>query len=488
MLPGNYLSVEVLVGFEFEFDKNAKPYRVAIRQMRLDFMRKFYATSTEPLSAADVELMQVLFSDDNISWFTKNMLRQASFEMTTDPQHPNCTAYLRAVNLFTGSANLAKYIKQHFDKLPPIDYTAEYFASHILAGNLQAAYNASMATDATRRALEEAMVECLHDTCYDYRFVIGRYINHPADMTAAIRVLPFDDRRNIQRSHTNPDSYDFEMIQLEWFLQSQGLNMKGSSIHKYGAKRSYDSNPGAYIETDINEELVTDPVPLPEALMMMEKVCGIIYTYFKTSEDDGVHINISVPGRKANEYDPLKTWLASNETAILKQFKRDDNGYCTTLRQSMWSVVDSRVVKRTNITYDKLITSLKMPMSSIIKDMSQQFKIMPGFSKCNSINFAHTLKDVPYIEFRMCGNAGYESKVEALTNAVKTFANATVVGSDRALETEWYANEIASMVMMNSGIDLRTRKCNRNWLMRMYDTCVDSLKSAFSIGYSLVEH
>ena len=149
-----------------------------------------------------------------------------------------------------------------------------------------------------------------------------------------------------------------KLRQLKWPFPTKGLTMTtlgqqftdatGYKVIGGGMGSTASSSAFAMVsdvsidprEGDGGVELVSYPMPLPEAMAALNKTFewaksgNIAYTNTST----GFHINVSLAGKKLSDVDQLKLLLLMGDNAILAEFGRKTNTYCFSMLKKLQDV------------------------------------------------------------------------------------------------------------------------------------------------------
>jgi hypothetical protein len=442
---------KVLVGFEFEFDCNAPGYNAELRKLRKDFVRRFHVRYPHAVDMDDVRMMYRLHSRDAITSF---VVKVQSYMV------------LRLLN----------------DEAP--GEMGEKYRWMVEAVHGESIWDQSWMDGCRPEVFDQFGGSFLHRTFDLSNKVREAFEDHTEAMFDAIRRVPHNVRRAIPVADAPVFHYGQRLEEareielLAWFLQTKtGLFIKDSSEYKGGTDRDYEHGCGYYLERDgINLELISDPAPVPKAIEMLREVCGIMRQYFLTDGGCGVHINVSVKGREASEYDPLKIHLMADTARYLKQFEREHNEFCESMDMPFNGVLKNQLGNSLFVD-PYLITARIRAGKPALNRLA--FSDVAFRSKFNAINFCNLHGRNPYVEYRMCGGANWEMREDELTECVSHVATATLVGSDPTLRREWYAETVNAKLASLVGPEWRER--------RAMGGVLGDIKESLSNGYYIVK-
>jgi hypothetical protein len=235
--------------------------------------------------------------------------------------------------------------------------------------------------------------------------------------------------------------------------RATGMDVKvGSGYHSTTRTDDrYIIEPDGSLEPDDYEdaglEIVSPPMPLPQALEQLQKVIewGNNTADAYTNSSTGLHMGVSIP-YVGGDVDYVKLVLFMGDEYILDKFGRASNTYAASamgkLRQNM-----AGARNRGELTEAKLdpLGALELVQKNLIELAARYVQNGVGTSKYTS---AH-IKD-GYIEFRSPGGdyLSMESRGEydEIKNTMLRFARAMQIAGSPALERREYAKKLYKLI------------------------------------------
>jgi len=216
-----------------------------------------------------------------------------------------------------------------------------------------------------------------------------------------------------------------------------------------------DSSLDAGSDDDAGMELISPPLPLPEALEMMQRIAAWakrrgVYTNSTT----GLHMNISVP---VSEVDYVKLVLFMGDQYILDQFGRAANSYT---RSAFEKIRDKARYARSKMKEEvrqsrpgvysgdvDIAAAMKLMQANLIELAGRYLQGGVGGDKFTS---AHVKQagDGTYIEFRSPGNDWLDDDAtvnQALTTMLR-FARAMTIAGQPWAERREYAKKMYKLL------------------------------------------
>lgn len=209
--------------------------------------------------------------------------------------------------------------------------------------------------------------------------------------------------------------------------------------------------PDEYDETGL--EIVSPPMPLPEALQALKAV----YDWAKdgdgdayTNESTGLHMNISIP-YVGGEVDYVKLIMFMGDQYVLDKFDRAGTHYC---KSAMSKLVDriQPVARKQGITEQKSnivdpAGAIELIKKNLIELAGQYIRDGVGLDKYTS---AHVKRGgngrANYIEFRSPGGNYLKQDINTLTDTMTRFARALQIAGNPAAERQEYAKKLAKFL------------------------------------------
>lgn len=470
---------DVLVGFEFEFSINSRAYNSEITRLRVEFMRKFYATHGAVMDHDDIDMMFSLFPRAQIRNYIENVWGpNMGSQVAFDHEPEKHIAHSRALWYLVGETILRENLSEHINNIFPnpqafTEFSGteplDFIVQAIIAGDTPRALEmldlfrktgdgvSIPALYVIQSAISTSIASSVVDWSLSVHNMRDSLSEYAAEFSASVSCLPYGKRRRLGGS-SDFTEYEEEFRALTWFLRRNGIRLKDAEAGKDNTFRSYNTAPGFYLETDYQEELISDPQPVEDAIVTLRNICTLMQKYFTTTKEDGIHINISVPGKTQHDYDMTKIWIAANPDAFAAMFNREDNTYCESLDNSFKGVLAAVVASNDTMSTREFQRQITGVRGHLRKRMNAEFRNRTGYAKCKAVNFTHLEGNNPYVEFRVCGNAKYEQRVDDLEVAVRTFAEAVKIGTCPALKVDWYTQQIATKVnAIGRGIPMEYR-------------------------------
>ena len=196
-----------------------------------------------------------------------------------------------------------------------------------------------------------------------------------------------------------------------------------------------------YLEPDSSTEweLISPPMPLPQARTMLKKCMEYISKHGSTDESTGLHIGVSINGKSARDYDLLKIAMILGEEHIVKQFDRSDNTFTKPQIRKLAEFIDRRNDGTNDLNLNELLksTSFEAFKEVIIRSVFEGSSF--GYSKYSGFNVDH-LSQKGYIEFRMAGG-DYCNKFGEIDETLLRYAYVMDIASDKkAFKKEYMTN------------------------------------------------
>jgi len=245
----------------------------------------------------------------------------------------------------------------------------------------------------------------------------------------------------------------------EEIADSLSSELGGAEVRASSGYHSTSRKPGRWIiepdgsldpddSEDAGLEVVSPPMPLPEALRSLRAVIdwansdGDAYTNGST----GLHMGVSIP-HKGGDVDYVKLILFLGDRYVLDQFGRSANSYTRSALEKLQDV--QRIRRRTNEAEglsgaEKTAAAMELMKRNLI-ELAQRY-VQDGVGR-DKYTSAH-IKD-GYIEFRSPGGdyLSMDSRDEsALANTMLRFARAMYIAGRPDLERKEYAKKLYQLI------------------------------------------
>jgi hypothetical protein len=221
------------------------------------------------------------------------------------------------------------------------------------------------------------------------------------------------------------------------------MPVRVSGSYKGAARR-----PGQYVlepDTSLNAddpddfglEIVSPPLPLPEALEQLRRIVdwangpGDAYT----NESTGLHMGVSLP-YKGGDVDPIKLILFMGDKDLLEKFERLGNSYT----ESAYQRLESRIRSMRNAGPKQIAGVMQLMKNNLIELAERELKQGVLGNKYVSVH-----PQDGYIEFRGPGNnyLAKEDEIEGvLENTMLRLAYAMSIAGDNAAYRQEYAKKL----------------------------------------------
>jgi hypothetical protein len=201
-------------------------------------------------------------------------------------------------------------------------------------------------------------------------------------------------------------------------------------------------NPDDYEDSGL--EIVSPPMPLPEALEALEKVIkwGNESADAYTNDSTGLHMGISLPF-KGGDVDYVKLALFMGDEYVLEKFGRQGNTYCASALEKLKQTQRAR--QQGDRSPEKTATALELIQKNLIELAQRYVQDGVGNSKYTS---AH-IKD-GYIEFRSPGgdylSMANRNEFDEIKNTMLRFAYSMYLAGRPDLERKEYAKKMYKLL------------------------------------------
>ena len=186
-------------------------------------------------------------------------------------------------------------------------------------------------------------------------------------------------------------------------------------------------------------EIVTDKIyGIDEAINIFNKITKFIQNEDKliTNEKTGLHVNIGT-WDDISQLDLTKLLVFSNETQILKNMRRQENKYTTSLVKGMLAYLENQNTKSFD-NYNK-----------IIKNMNKE--ILASANHTSFMDFNKLLND-GYIEIRGFGNRNYEYKKDYIIKMIRYLSRVMEIASDPEEAKQQYIKKLYKVFDFSSDL------------------------------------
>lgn len=239
------------------------------------------------------------------------------------------------------------------------------------------------------------------------------------------------------------------------FESETGYKVVGVSDEYDGTDKRTEGYAGWYIEKDGDgPELISPPLPLPEAITAIKKTLGFIQRYGSTSSKNGFHVSLSYAGKTLEDYDIFKLMLFLGDTYLLELFNRKDNRYAKSQTdEGTFAILDEihNLIAAAGVeNADKVTATLMSDKFRKEKNWFTQTLLDSDSvtDKYRAFNLRTLMKNPanPYIEFRIMGNAGYEDRVSDIVQTVLRYGYVLELAVSPEAETQEYAKKMYKLV------------------------------------------
>lgn len=252
----------------------------------------------------------------------------------------------------------------------------------------------------------------------------------------------------------------------------------------HSAKRTADSwimEPDSSLEPSNDEdagiELISPPLPLPEALAKFDAISAWARSRgVYTNSSTGLHMNISIP---VSEVDYVKLILFMGDQYVLDQFGRGANSYTRSAYEKISDLVRSKRRSVREVTQSSpgvysggvdIAAAMELMKKNLIELAGRYVQGGVGGSKYTSAHVKDTGKGT-YIEFRGPGNDWLDDResVKTARDTMLRFARAMTIAGDPSAERREYAKKFYKLLSgYRSAETVKTGKDTR------YQTRIDT--------------
>lgn len=226
---------------------------------------------------------------------------------------------------------------------------------------------------------------------------------------------------------------------------------------------------GWYLEPDSTSdlELVSPVLPAKEAIGELMSVYKFLQQPdYETTEEEGLHINVSIKGKTWEDYDHLKAVLFLGEENLLQQFDREDNEWAEPQVQRLRQALS----KMSHKYMPTAGGNREIDPYAVIRDKNiQRFAKEVADNVFNKTRYRgyNVEKMYPndegkrgnYIEFRLLGNAGYEYRMKETLDAIGRYAFVMEAGTSDKYDRE-YKTKLARIFAQSDMKDINDAEFN----------------------------
>ena len=226
------------------------------------------------------------------------------------------------------------------------------------------------------------------------------------------------------------------------------IKMPIKSAADYHAFRKREADTW-YLETDSSIdadegdgegglELISPPLPLPQALEKMDQVFKWMdLNGARTDSSTGFHMNVSIPNMNSVDY--VKLILFLGDQYILREFKRQANSYTRSSLERMREINAPRTIENIPNLLDSFRGGLDKAGMKIISQM-----LVPQGDKYVSVNIKGN-----YIEFRSAGG-DYLTQIDKIKNTMLRYVRVINLAADPEEAKEEYAKKLYKLLISAS--------------------------------------
>lgn len=194
-------------------------------------------------------------------------------------------------------------------------------------------------------------------------------------------------------------------------------------------------------EADGGIEIISPPLPLTDAIAAFKQVVQFIKQHNGyTNNSTGLHINISVNGKAAQDLDYVKLVLFSGDKYMLQEFERYGSTYAHSSYTAMAATTRSARNNNVAAAIAKMKDGLNIEASRIIHSGVTE-KFMSINSQGN------------YVEFRAPGGDWLGGGITKSINATLRFAQALTIATDQNAYKKEYTKKLYKLLQGNKQTD-----------------------------------
>jgi hypothetical protein len=207
-------------------------------------------------------------------------------------------------------------------------------------------------------------------------------------------------------------------------------------------------------DEDAGIELISPPLPLPEALAKFDAISAWARSRgVYTNSSTGLHMNISIP---VSEVDYVKLILFMGDQYVLDQFGRSANSYTRSAYEKISDLVRSKRRSVGEVTQPSpgvysggvdIAAAMELMKKNLIELAGRYVQGGVGGSKYTSAHVKDTGKGT-YIEFRGPGNDWLDDQesVKTARDTMLRFARAMTIAGDPSAERKEYAKKFYKLL------------------------------------------
>jgi len=283
------------------------------------------------------------------------------------------------------------------------------------------------------------------------------------------------------------EEWDRWAKQLEQVVE---MPVRISDTYHGGARRSGEwvMEPDSSLDPDepfdAGIELISPPIPLPQALATMKRIQkwakeNKVYT----NDSTGLHMNISIP-KSAVDY--VKLIMFMGDKHVLDEFGRAANYYASSAFDKIAKRVatnrpdsqlgEQEAISNASVNID---TAMEMMRNNLIELAGKYVQNSVGSEKYTS---AHVKKagDNTYIEFRSPGGDWLTRSPEEMAGTVLRFARAMTIAGDPAAERKEYGKKLYKLLA--GWKETKIRGSDPRTQFPGYEKTMDSLFAKYTSG------
>lgn len=212
-------------------------------------------------------------------------------------------------------------------------------------------------------------------------------------------------------------------------------------------------------------ELVAPITPVKDLVALVPKIFELIEKHGKTNSSTGMHVTLSVPGKKMKtDLDVAKLLVLLNEQYYGEEFGRTDNDFA---KLQIPSLIEN--VKSSN----KYSTMRETIEHFVTKPYRIDDRVFP-ITKRTSINLSKADKNL--IEFRLPGGTNYHKRLKLMQRVVWHFASSLAAATDAHAYLKDYVKHLIKLVedaRPSPGDPLLVKRSNERsklmWLKKTVD-------------------
>jgi hypothetical protein len=206
--------------------------------------------------------------------------------------------------------------------------------------------------------------------------------------------------------------------------------------------------PDGSIDTRSNEiavELVSPVFDLQDGVNALRNILSYIDKSddLSTNSSTALHVNLSIKGKKLEDYDYLKMLIFYDESFVAKLFNRENNTYAKLIKSSI------KTKPRFNEPRFDL-TNFSRDKGQLLNDLKQSgFKIANEFGKYYSIHLRSSNDGI--FEFRSIGGDMYDTETKTIIRQVTNMAYLLQIGSDPNQLADDYIRKVVKLAQSDVG-------------------------------------